>query len=480
MVCVFLCGGLLRGGETVCKKSEVPNPPFFVTESDSTKVKATVKYGKFDPEAPEKNTGFAWARIIYREYVRRPDEPQKEASATVRVKSQYAKMSDEKGKTKSDAYYVPRGSIVTLTDPKLAGKIGKGEKPAFVPVKVESVGGAKGEEQQLDQFADGIVADPSRKVKPEQRGYVWSGSLKPAGKYGFVVTKASPFLGRQFPGGVVKEGSVLRFAQTQAGKYKVTECCSTDSGKCEIDYILDVTDPLTGEVMGSALHLGGTDWCESRDSMLPVRADLIEPMRRIANAAGISLGEVRVLSSFGRVQIPVTEDPDTGVMGPYGSVHYNPNKPLNSDIYGDPTSVCAFMSVLKSWEQEECPVKSNPLYSGCRVQFGDMAHPIPAEMNGRDLNGHQTHESGQCIDLRPMRKFGLGPVKSSKEKMYDRERTLKLIKHLKAAGGAITYGDKAISDEDDSIQYLKSHSDHIHVCFSPESKKVKKACERMK
>jgi hypothetical protein len=119
------------------------------------------------------------------------------------------------------------------------------------------------------------------------------------------------------------------------------------------------------------------------------------------------------------------------------------------------------MKVLEQ-HQKEC---TKP---GCQVQFGDMFHL-------RDWGPHRYHGAGRCIDIRPLKTEDNLMGTSYRSTIYDREKTEKFINLLKKAGGtSVVFDDPKVPGVARTAN--QSHADHIHVCFDPKSKIVKKTC----
>jgi len=160
--------------------------------------------------------------------------------------------------------------------------------------------------------------------------------------------------------------------------------------------------------------------------------------------------------------IKVKIDDETGE-GPFNSFHYRPDDKVSSDLYLKPNSHCAFLRVLEQ-HNKDCTSM------GCQVQFGDMYH-------SDSWGVHQGHDSGECIDIRPLRKMDDGNSGLTyRHGRYDREKTKAFITLLKKAGARFTiFNDKQITglSRDASV-----HDDHIHVCFGENREKVQTTCQQ--
>lgn len=168
---------------------------------------------------------------------------------------------------------------------------------------------------------------------------------------------------------------------------------------------------------------------------------------------------------------PLTRGPSRGLLefptaiesaavGPCESRHYNPDG-NRVDQYIAPHTGCAFAAVLQEWN-EACP----GFDSACRLAWGDISHRTESY-----FNGHRSHTGGECIDMRPIRNTGGGPL-TYRHHSYDRERTQQLINLLKEKGGtAVLFNDPQINGATD----WAGHDNHIHVCFRNDVN-VKDAC----
>lgn len=183
--------------------------------------------------------------------------------------------------------------------------------------------------------------------------------------------------------------------------------------------------------------------------------------------------------SRGLVQIPLE---GRGNVGPCGSHHYSPDKPVGVDAYANPLTACVFSSVLQDWKKNNCPNRS-----GCTLSWGDISHKTKPR-----FNTHQTHTDGQCIDIRPMRKGGFADAglnyggsvctkrrgrkcvkwKTSLNPAYDQATTKQLVQKLKAAGGTNIY----FNDTSTGSGPMSGHSNHVHVCFK-DNAKTRSTCD---
>ena len=197
-----------------------------------------------------------------------------------------------------------------------------------------------------------------------------------------------------------------------------------------------------------AVSEGQFKGCNGPECLKPNIQDLRDVAMAVKNLADIDSWPK---NSRGLVEMPVAGE--RGQIGFCGSYHHigEPDdfdkKGWPADTYVDPTTACAFMSVLQDWKKNHCPDSSK----GCTVSWGDIAHKTKAIWED-----HQEHNDGHCIDIRPMRKGGFVDSPLSKGwKAYDAKKTQEFVEFLKTKGA-----DKVIHGSGD-------HRDHIHVCFVP-------------
>lgn len=171
-----------------------------------------------------------------------------------------------------------------------------------------------------------------------------------------------------------------------------------------------------------------------------------------------------IRSNRGLAQIPLIGK--RGNIGPCGSHHYSPDKPIGVDAYANPLTACAFVSALQDWKKTACPDGD----AGCTVSWGDISHKSLPE-----FSGHRTHTNGQCIDIRPMREgsFQDAPI-TYKSKDYDQKKMKEFVKFLRSKGGSNLY----FNDTSMGTTAIKGHYGHIHVCFK-NNERTREACNNL-
>lgn len=367
---------------------------------------------------------------------------------------------------------IPRRSIV---------KVKKGSEEfakhpdSYIPVEVLGVADT---DYHDDNLAKGRLRSSSgtnkwqklKKVNKGKKGFIYTKSLKKADQYTYIVTEDSPILEDN---GLSDMGVVaIKPVKDLSGGYQVEKCCEAESIKvtpkipiCTTKYSFRLV--YADDTEGKEIFID-VDACHIADNLIPFKNKDISALMNHINLAtnagiGFDLSKIELIDEKGMVKMPLEYDKfdGNGIPGPFGSYHYNTDDTGASDAYGKPLTTCAFMKVLEQ-NQKDCTT------AGCQVEFGDMFHL-------RDWGPHKSHGSGHCIDIRPLKKEASLAGTSYHSRIYDREKTKKFIKLLKKAGGtSIIFDDPKVSGVLRSGN--ESHADHIHVCFNPKSKTVKKTC----
>jgi peptidoglycan hydrolase-like protein with peptidoglycan-binding domain len=100
-----------------------------------------------------------------------------------------------------------------------------------------------------------------------------------------------------------------------------------------------------------------------------------------------------------------------------------------------------------------------------RVAVGDIGHE-----HGGDIAGHETHERGLDVDVRPMRRdenqcrWGV----NYRSAAYDRAATRDLIKAIRAAAPGhvkLIYFNDPVLIREGLSRYHAGHDDHVHVRY---------------
>lgn len=384
------------------------------------------------------------------------------------------------GKTKQS--FIPRRSIVKV--PKESQRL-VGTPSSFVQVEVIGVNEDEFHNDNLDQrgklrrATNNLANLP--KVKLGEKGYLHSKSVEKVDEYTFVVNEDSPLL--HLP--ELQEMNVAAITPTRSGdgKFLTNRCCYSDfwymtniqliyddEPKCTDEYLFQIVyeDGSKGDSIGVDLNS-----CHVVNNLTPLKdKDFLAMANFLKLAKGdsninFSMNKLELLDSRGIVKIPLdyeSYDQDTrSAQGPYGSLHYNLDDKGSADAYAKPTTACAFMEILKS-QQEECSGY------GCQIQFGNIYHP-------KSWGPHETHYTGECIDIRPLRKDNTTYSITYHNPIYDREKTIELIKLLKRAGATnIYFNDWGVRKVLRYVGKVDGHDNHIHFCLDPDNDDVKKSC----
>ena len=379
--------------------------------------------------------------------------------------------------------YIPRGSIV-YTPEEMIGTEGS---TVSVPVKILSVPSKENEDRirnsksnRRNSIEDKVADSKSlkginrKRVKVNDIGWIGKASLKEAKNHTFMVTKDSPIY--KSPAGTAISDKQITLSYDDTG-YDVLRCCTPDTFNGPItcfDRYKFILQDLEGNDLES-FYVKNLE-CSFIQNLAPISNTIITPIKSILNLMRVespkfSIDELELLPSYqswsgytSRIKrsemAKMPYDNETS-QGPFGSYHYRPDDQQNSDAYMKPNSQCALLQVLKK-HQESCTT------AGCQVQLGDMYHHD-------NWGSHESHDSGECVDIRPFRKndddnAGLSYTQTSR---YDREKTKSFIKLLRDSGArVIIFNDTQIT-----ARRLENHNNHIHVCFGENRQKVKNTCK---
>lgn len=100
-----------------------------------------------------------------------------------------------------------------------------------------------------------------------------------------------------------------------------------------------------------------------------------------------------------------------------------------------------------------------------RVAIGDVGHE-----HGGDIAGHESHERGLDVDVRPMRRdenqcrWGV----NYRSSIYDRAATRELIRAIRAAAAGhvkVVYFNDPVLIREGLTRWYRGHDDHVHVRY---------------
>jgi conjugal transfer mating pair stabilization protein TraG len=98
---------------------------------------------------------------------------------------------------------------------------------------------------------------------------------------------------------------------------------------------------------------------------------------------------------------------------------------------------------------------------GSPVNIGDVS-----KSGGGDISGHQTHEQGRQVDIRPFRRDGGNAPVTWQSRAYDREQTRNYIEFMKDRnpGATVLFNDPVLVKEGLTQKY-EGHDNHLHFSF---------------
>tara|TARA_B100001971_G_scaffold215193_1_gene259928 strand:+ start:4595 stop:5995 length:1401 start_codon:yes stop_codon:yes gene_type:complete len=378
--------------------------------------------------------------------------------------------------------FIPRRSIVKV--PKESQHL-VGTPSSYVKVEVLGINDDEfhnenlNERGKLRRATNKLTSLP--KVELGEKGYLHSKSVEKVDEFTFVVTEDSPLL--HFPQLQAMDVAAITPRRTGDGKFLTNRCCYSsfifhtsvqveypDEPICTDEYVFQIVyaDGSKGDSIGVDLNA-----CHVANNLMPLKdQDFLAMANFIKVAKGdsalnFSTNKLELLDSRGIVKVPLdyeNYDADTrSAPGPYGSLHYNLDDKGSADAYAKPMTACTFMEILKT-QQEECSGY------GCQIQFGNMYHP-------KNWGPHETHYTGKCIDIRPLRIDNTTYAMTYHNPVYDLDKTIELIKLLRRAGATnIYFNDWNVRKELPYVGRVTGHDNHIHFCLDPENEDVQKAC----
>jgi hypothetical protein len=375
--------------------------------------------------------------------------------------------------------FLGRGSRVKLIDPADSSML---ETNQLLRVEVIEV------EKKYSPHAAGTPAEKGN------QGYLPGKSLvSVSDKMSFILNK--DFALALFPGlqaGNLAAGTILR-PEMSGGKYRALSCPPSLS----LSYLFDQYDPKTRKD-GHPVALDAGASCLE---MSPVKNEFLDDLLAIQSFSRqnyesneISLNQLEV-NDWGFVRIPMSASSDiAGIAGEapdFSFVKFKGAEDPNTSIWAKPNAVCAFMRLATDWRKECGSAAQLDRSARCTIQLGDAAFFTPglAENSEHDPLGHKFHYSGECFDIRALRKDeAFDRMNLEKDQaVYDSAATRKLIAFLIGHGATPVYfndpdiymdpklgnGSDACNMEDSFKDLGKKpmpcpgHSNHIHFCLDP-------------
>jgi len=385
--------------------------------------------------------------------------------------------------TRERQSFIPRRSLVKV--PKESQKY-VDSPGSYVPVEVLGVNDDQFHNEKLNKksrFKSATnLLSKLPKVKYGEKGLLYSKSLEKVDDYTFVVTEDSPLIEMNNLKGLDVVAMVPK--RLGDGSFLTNKCCYSDEDfssfikddfknekQCNVEYRFELILANGIQAMEIGVDVAS---CEVTQNIMPLKNDDFMALANFMKSAKedkemeFNTNKLELLDSRGIVKLPIkydTYDPETrSFEGPYGSYHYNADDKGSGDTYAKPLTACAFMEVLKT-QQKECSGY------GCQVQFGNIYHP-------KNWGPHETHYTGNCIDIRPLRIDNTTYSITYHNPIYDRDKTIDLIKLLKRAGASnIYFNDKKVRNALPYVGYVSGHDNHIHFCLDPQDSDVQDTCE---
>lgn len=404
---------------------------------------------------------------------------------------------------KGDPFIVPKRSIVRVSSAfkkliEKEGEFASSKGNEWVPVQVisiptenKSLQGAKQKKYQEVAKLQNTVGKKLAEVG--STGYLKIADLEKLEKqqdYVFIVKRESELFTQlnqnlNAKGLKALEPYALRLKETPDG-YAVNQCCQPNSDKClvyPIFEILNVTDRNENRVEHFEEVACEKCFYNFTNSITPIEDQFLDPIRSILSHPSLGLPEqandlrkiasisnIEFVDSRGFVKLPVTGD-GAKRTGPFNSLHYGAELG-DADVYMKPDVACGFMQFLKAWDKI---CKGN---ESCQIEFGDASHAYhkncTRNANGNCVNPwvHESHTSGECIDINTSR-------------MND-NNLAPMVKLLQQLGNDTCFSNEPRLKKV-GCKGLAGHDTHMHMCFpsnvtatstSIPNKKLKQACEQ--
>lgn len=155
-----------------------------------------------------------------------------------------------------------------------------------------------------------------------------------------------------------------------------------------------------------------------------------------------------------------------GRAGFCGSVDYSPER--GGESYASAVTACTLTRFAQEWKTKHCPRGG-----ACKMTIGDISHRTALK-----FDGHNTHTDGNCIDFRPIRKYGSGPL-TYRHKAYSRAKTKEFLRLARKLGATDVYFNDPRVRKSGLSGYAGGHDNHVHLCFH-NNKRVRNSCAAYK
>lgn len=436
----------------------------------------------------------------------------------------YVQPSKSSNSIKKYDLYVPKGTIVQVPVEFRNFKSSEGGLLPFKAISVprpfleKTVENAKPSRVTFTKMLQEI--DGKTRIEKDEIGFINPKALRKANDFAFYVNEDAPAYTTPNRG-VLNNKSII--PTIIDGEFKIKRCCENyflyEKGLqtlCVDDYFFDIFETngeKVEEISYEFLKCGALQNItaiplENKFELEALTKFLLDSASSSGMFTRYGIDELEiVMSNEGIKLVKLPLDEMTG-QGAFNTKPYNSDDKGGTDFFLKPKSMCGFMGLAKKFTNECQSI-------GCQVQFGDMYHE-------KQWGDHKSHESGECVDIRPFRKnhdditrnepwheMMLNPDKTSTKKWipntmkrnprYDREKTQQFIEMaIKEGATDIFFNDPEINKAHSSIINRKkikpedsssvwdhwweirgniysddpSHNDHIHLCFKEQNPNV--------
>ena len=333
-----------------------------------------------------------------------------------------------------------------------------------------------------------ILPNPNSPLDKFETGFVNFDSLVPLSNFSALYFGSSlvlnedayilSFRSNKFE--VFFDGLVLKPVE-QMGSYKIEECRRL-SGEV-LKYYLYTAKNIDGEYVDTLKltsdQIACNDFRHIEDVHLDKAINLFNHLRNTFSS-NFKFSDLEI-NEWGLVRLPSSKTTDMN------RIYYQEflgSDPINSDKWGDPDTICEFLTIQDEWNQY-CTQRLKLSTKRCTIQVGDISFITPGKTkSGKDPLGH-LHHDGTCIDIRPFRKDQkmIGTTITVDKKGYDSKLTKEFLSFIEMRGASpIYFSDKSINkhsffnkrkctlkdpskDLDRGVLDCKGHQNHIHFCL---------------
>lgn len=425
--------------------------------------------------------------------------------------------------------YVPRGTIVYIPPELYELETSKSYRLPFSVLSVPKPlleETAKNSLKSRSMFREMFWGVKGKgRVEPGDIGFLDKRGIRQVSEYTFYVNEDAPVYST--PGRTILNGKAIRPKMLNQ-QFLVKRCCEIlpkqeSSGPlCYEHYMFDIVNK-ENRVVDTFSY--GNFQCGIFQNMTAVPqtnaqdfSSILALLSQSSTSTQFGIEDIEMILKptewkgsrmLNKAEVDLVKFPmDKNNKGPYHTHHYTPDDKGDTDAFLKPTSMCSFLQVAKEFEKK-C---QGP---GCEVQFGNMYHK-------KSWKKHKSHESGECIDVRPFRKSEdditrghpwhsykknkNGEIIRDRSRLnteYDRDKTRDFINlAIKAGATFVFFNDPIINEEhqhpDNRSKLIPTndgsvwddwwrirgnlnkdnqiHDDHVHICFQEENPRVQNSC----